>query len=199
MFPRRHRRGKRAIALVPLREARWPRSRHAPCRTTMAADSRRCVVVREAGFMSARIALVSEHASPLATLGGVDSGGQNVYVAQTARHLAAMGFHVDVFHLRIAVKVQRRRRSRLHNRLKAMQRTASALLRARRTRESHLRRGKPRRYAFERSATLTTTNRFSHLLSLSSFIRLWAERPGADIRFTPIGTESTNSCQHGQR
>ena len=47
--------------------------------------------------MSARIALISEHASPLATLGGVDSGGQNVYVAQTARHLAAMGFHVDVF------------------------------------------------------------------------------------------------------
>jgi glycosyltransferase involved in cell wall biosynthesis len=47
--------------------------------------------------MSARIALVSEHASPLAALGGVDSGGQNVYVAQTARHLAGMGFHVDVF------------------------------------------------------------------------------------------------------
>jgi glycosyltransferase involved in cell wall biosynthesis len=47
--------------------------------------------------MSARIAIVSEHASPLATLGGVDAGGQNVYVAQTARRLAAMGFHVDVF------------------------------------------------------------------------------------------------------
>jgi glycosyltransferase involved in cell wall biosynthesis len=47
--------------------------------------------------MSARIAIISEHASPLATLGGVDAGGQNVYVAQTARHLAAMGFHVDVF------------------------------------------------------------------------------------------------------
>jgi D-inositol-3-phosphate glycosyltransferase len=47
--------------------------------------------------MSARIAIISEHASPLATLGGVDAGGQNVYVAQTARHLAAMGYHVDVF------------------------------------------------------------------------------------------------------
>ena len=47
--------------------------------------------------MAARIAIISEHASPLATLGGVDAGGQNVYVAQTARHLAAMGFHVDVF------------------------------------------------------------------------------------------------------
>jgi D-inositol-3-phosphate glycosyltransferase len=53
--------------------------------------------IRKVDHMFARIALISEHASPLAALGGVDSGGQNVYVAQTARHLAAMGFHVDVF------------------------------------------------------------------------------------------------------
>ena len=44
-----------------------------------------------------RVALISEHASPLATLGGVDSGGQNVYVAQLARHLAGKGHEVDVF------------------------------------------------------------------------------------------------------
>ncbi len=44
-----------------------------------------------------RIALISEHASPLAALGGVDSGGQNVYVDQLARHLAGMGHEVDVF------------------------------------------------------------------------------------------------------
>ena len=44
-----------------------------------------------------RIALISEHASPLARPGGVDSGGQNVYVAQVARHLARMGRDVDVF------------------------------------------------------------------------------------------------------
>ncbi len=43
------------------------------------------------------IALISEHASPLALLGGVDSGGQNVYVAQVARHLARLGHRVDVF------------------------------------------------------------------------------------------------------
>ncbi len=43
------------------------------------------------------IALISEHASPLALLGGVDSGGQNVYVAQVARHLAQLGHRVDVF------------------------------------------------------------------------------------------------------
>ena len=44
-----------------------------------------------------RIALISEHASPLAPPGGIDSGGQNVYVAQLARHLAALGREVDVF------------------------------------------------------------------------------------------------------
>lgn len=44
-----------------------------------------------------RIALISEHASPLATIGGVDAGGQNVYVAHLARCLAREGHHVDVF------------------------------------------------------------------------------------------------------
>src|SRR5512146_1341353 len=47
--------------------------------------------------MSKKIALISEHASPLATLGGVDNGGQNVYVAQVAKNLAAFGYAVDVF------------------------------------------------------------------------------------------------------
>lgn len=44
-----------------------------------------------------KIALISEHASPLAALGGTDSGGQNVYVAQVARHLGRLGHRVDVF------------------------------------------------------------------------------------------------------
>lgn len=44
-----------------------------------------------------KIALISEHASPLASVGSVDSGGQNVYVAQVARHLARAGVQVDVF------------------------------------------------------------------------------------------------------
>ncbi len=43
------------------------------------------------------IAIISEHASPLADLGGVDSGGQNVYVAQIAKNLARLGFQVDIF------------------------------------------------------------------------------------------------------
>jgi glycosyltransferase involved in cell wall biosynthesis len=47
--------------------------------------------------MIRRIALISEHASPIASLGSVDSGGQNVYVAQIAKHLARRGVQVDVF------------------------------------------------------------------------------------------------------
>jgi len=47
--------------------------------------------------MTHRIAMISEHASPLGALGGVDSGGQNVYVAQLASHLAAEGWSVDVY------------------------------------------------------------------------------------------------------
>ena len=44
-----------------------------------------------------RIAMISEHASPLAVLGGTDGGGQNVYVGQLARHLAEAGHRVDIF------------------------------------------------------------------------------------------------------
>ena len=43
-----------------------------------------------------RIDLVSEHASPLAAIGGVDSGGQNVHVAELAQALGRRGHHVTV-------------------------------------------------------------------------------------------------------
>ncbi|MET9524299.1 glycosyltransferase [Streptomyces coeruleorubidus] len=43
------------------------------------------------------IALVSEHASPLAALGGVDAGGQNVHVACLAGALADRGHRVTVY------------------------------------------------------------------------------------------------------
>lgn len=46
---------------------------------------------------AARVAMVSEHASPLAELGGPDAGGQNVYVAQLARQLARRGHEVVVY------------------------------------------------------------------------------------------------------
>lgn len=44
-----------------------------------------------------RIALVSEHADPLAALGGVDAGGQNVHVAALATGLAHAGHDVTVY------------------------------------------------------------------------------------------------------
>jgi len=44
-----------------------------------------------------RIALISDHASPLAAPGSIDCGGQNVYVAHLARELAVAGHLVDVF------------------------------------------------------------------------------------------------------
>ncbi|WP_214414376.1 glycosyltransferase [Sphaerisporangium fuscum] len=43
-----------------------------------------------------RISLVSEHASPLAAIGGVDAGGQNVHVAALATALAERGHEVTV-------------------------------------------------------------------------------------------------------
>lgn len=46
---------------------------------------------------SKKIAFISEHASPLAHLGGVDTGGQNVYVAQLAKHLADQGHTIDIY------------------------------------------------------------------------------------------------------
>ncbi len=44
-----------------------------------------------------RIAMLSYHTCPLATLGGKDTGGMNVYVREVTRQLGAMGIHVDVF------------------------------------------------------------------------------------------------------
>jgi D-inositol-3-phosphate glycosyltransferase len=43
------------------------------------------------------IAMLSYHTCPLATLGGKDTGGMNVYVRDLTRQLGAMGVHVDVF------------------------------------------------------------------------------------------------------
>jgi D-inositol-3-phosphate glycosyltransferase len=44
-----------------------------------------------------RIAMLSYHTCPLATLGGKDTGGMNVYVRDLTRELGCMGIHVDVF------------------------------------------------------------------------------------------------------
>ena len=44
-----------------------------------------------------RIAMLSYHTCPLATLGGKDTGGMNVYVRDLTRQLGQLGIHVDVF------------------------------------------------------------------------------------------------------
>lgn len=41
--------------------------------------------------------MISYHTCPLATLGGKDTGGMNVYVRELTRQLGKMGIHVDVF------------------------------------------------------------------------------------------------------
>jgi len=54
-------------------------------------------ISRRSGPRSLRVALVSEHASPLAQLGGVDAAGQNIHVAALATALARRGHEVEVF------------------------------------------------------------------------------------------------------
>lgn len=44
-----------------------------------------------------RVAVVSAHTSPLAALGGRETGGMNVYVRELSRELGARGYTVDVF------------------------------------------------------------------------------------------------------
>ncbi len=44
-----------------------------------------------------RIAMLSYHTCPLATLGGKDTGGMNVYVRDLTCELGRQGIHVDVF------------------------------------------------------------------------------------------------------
>jgi glycosyltransferase involved in cell wall biosynthesis len=47
--------------------------------------------------MTMRVAMVSEHASPLAVLGGEETGGQNVHVAALSSALAACGVEVVIY------------------------------------------------------------------------------------------------------
>ncbi len=44
-----------------------------------------------------QVAMLSYHTCPLATLGGKDTGGMNVYVRDLTRALGHLGIHVDVF------------------------------------------------------------------------------------------------------
>ena len=60
-----------------------------------AANHRPAVFAVIISFM--RIAMLSFHTCPLATLGGKDTGGMNVYVRDLTRELGRQDFHVDVF------------------------------------------------------------------------------------------------------
>ncbi|NMB89292.1 MAG: glycosyltransferase family 1 protein [Chloroflexi bacterium] len=44
-----------------------------------------------------KVAMISYHTCPLATLGGKDTGGMNVYVRELTRHLGKIDIHVDVY------------------------------------------------------------------------------------------------------
>lgn len=55
-----------------------------------------------------KIAMVSEHASPLAVIGGVDAGGQNVHVASLAATMVRRGHDVTVFTRRDAPDLPQR-------------------------------------------------------------------------------------------
>ena len=51
----------------------------------------------DAGVLPRRVAVLSVHTSPLAQPGTGDAGGMNVYVLQTALHMAARGVDVEIF------------------------------------------------------------------------------------------------------
>lgn len=55
-----------------------------------------------------RIAMISEHASPLAALGGADAGGQNVHVASLAAALVRRGHDIVVYTRRDSRSVRAR-------------------------------------------------------------------------------------------
>ena len=49
------------------------------------------------GAPAQRVAVLSLHTSPLAQLGGRETGGMNVYVREVSRELAGRGVEIDVF------------------------------------------------------------------------------------------------------
>jgi D-inositol-3-phosphate glycosyltransferase len=63
----------------------------------MQNSSRYATSLKNRKGIELRIAMVSYHTCPLATLGGKDTGGMNVYVRELSRQLGRMGIGVDVF------------------------------------------------------------------------------------------------------
>ena len=73
-------------------------TRHTDCRidNTSPRVWQRFITMQQTLLRPLRIALISEHASPLAALGSTSAGGENVYVAQVAKFMARAGHRVDV-------------------------------------------------------------------------------------------------------
>jgi len=69
------------------------------CTAFMIAQMRRTLYKGKTGKAryKLRVAMISYHTCPLATLGGKDTGGMNVYVRDLTRALGPVGIHVDVF------------------------------------------------------------------------------------------------------
>lgn len=47
--------------------------------------------------MVRRLAMLTDHADPLSPIGGVEAGGENVYVSELTKSLAKLGWVIDVF------------------------------------------------------------------------------------------------------
>src|SRR3712207_9271712 len=75
---------------------RPPRSTLFPYTTLFRSRGGDPVRTDRLGAWPLTIDMVSEHASPLAAIGGVDAGGQNVHVAALAPGLARRGHAVTV-------------------------------------------------------------------------------------------------------
>ncbi len=51
----------------------------------------------ESDLPASRVAMISVHTSPLASLGRADAGGMNVYIRELCCHLALLGHQIDIF------------------------------------------------------------------------------------------------------
>ncbi|MDQ3513544.1 MAG: glycosyltransferase [Chloroflexota bacterium] len=55
----------------------------------------------ESDLPASRVAMISVHTSPLASLGRADAGGMNVYIRELCCHLAPLGHQIDIFTRRV--------------------------------------------------------------------------------------------------
>lgn len=55
------------------------------------------VFAYETDLPAMRVAMLSVHTSPLASLGSADAGGMNVYIRELACHLGTLGVQIDIF------------------------------------------------------------------------------------------------------